>query len=551
VTVKAHAEGADPLGVTMAAQLPELAPGEVPGPLAPTPGRAGLPARSELAEHVSLVVALVVLVGPVAHSEGGRGPSAAAWLSVATIAALACTRPWQHLTSRWWLLAPVVALAAFYVVPATSGGRAASVAALAYGVACGLLLAVAAYARTPGRRAAVAGLLVAGGVAQFGWALVPWWGGRDPSRPMVGTYYWHNQLAVALLMPALLGAALAVAGRRPWRAAGWVAAPVCVAGVVLSTSRATGVALVVGWLAVLVVAVATATDRRAAVVRALVVTVAACALTFVLPGPPLFDTRVSPLSGASARAAAGESVDANTIYRTQFWREAVSVTAHSPWTGAGYGRMAQVSAPLTPTAWAHSPLAHSGPLQAFADGGLPLGISVLAALALLAAALARVLWRGLRSAVAPRRGAAASDGALDAASRDSRGAERADAALTMAAAVAGLALLAHSLVDVDWSYPALAAQFAVAVGLALSTAPARGRVSTVRTASTARTVRTASSASSVSAVDSGGSRARSRDLVAATGSAVLVLVLAIGGAAAWGQQFHISAPQTATGKVQK
>ena len=523
MTVKAHTEGADPHRVTMAAPLPELAQGEQPQSVAAGRSRH-LPPPAELVEHAAVLAALTVLVGPVAHSEGGRGPGAASWLAVATIAAIAGTRPWHRLTSRLWLLAPALALAAFYVVPATAGGRAASVAALSYATASGLLLAVAAYARTPRRRAAVAALLAAGGVAQFGWALVPWWGGRDPSQPMVGTYYWHNQLAVALLLPALLGAALAVAGRRPWRAAGWVAAPLCAAGVVLSTSRATTASLLAGWVAVLAVSVAASSRRRPAAGRALAVTVAACALTFVLPGPPLFDTRVSPLAGATARAAAGETVDANTAYRTQFWREAMSVTTHQPLTGAGYGRMAQASTPITPTSWAHSPLAHSGPLQAFADGGLPLGVSLLACLAVLAFALLRTLATGLRAAIAPRR----IDSTTTVAGGDAQHSPQvqgADAALAMAAAVAALALLAHSLVDIDWSYPALAGQFAVVAALAL--APQHQP-------------RPAGSSQP--------SRSR-RDVAAAGGSAVLVLVLALGAAAAWGQQFHISAPQTATGKA--
>jgi len=523
VTVKARTEGADPHLVTMAAQLPDLAHGERQQPNAAGRSRR-LPPLAELVEHTAMLVALAVLVGPIAHSEGGRGPGAASWLAVATIIAVAATRPWHRLTSRLWLLAPAAALAAFYVVPATGGGRAASVAALSYASACGLLLAVAAYARTPTRRAAVAGLLVAGGVAEFGWALVPWWGGRDPSQPMVGTYYWHNQLAVALLLPALLGAALAVAGRRPWRAAGWVAAPLCAAGVVLSTSRATTACLLAGWIAVLAVSVAASSRRRHAAGRALAVTVAACALTFVLPGPPLFDTRVSPLSGAAARAAAGETVDANTTYRTQFWREAVSVTAHHPLTGAGYGRMAQASTSITPTTWAHSPLAHSGPLQAFADGGLPLGVTLLVALAVVALALVRTLATGLRAAVAPRR----IDSETTVAAGDARDFAQvlgADAALTMGAAVAALALLAHSLVDIDWSYPALAAQFAVVAALAVAPRHQRGAEGSSRPPLSRR------------------------DAAAAGGSAVLVLVLALGAAAAWGQQFHISAPQTATGKV--
>jgi O-antigen ligase len=500
--VKQQPELADPLQVTMALPLPDLAAGD----------RAAARTRlgPDRTEHVVVVAALLVLVGPVAHAEGGRDAGAACWLALVTIAALAVTRPWERLAGRRWLLAPAVALAALFVLPATGVGRGGAVAALSYALVAGLLLAVTAYARTPARRAAVAALLCVGGVAQFGWALVPWWGSEDPTHPMVGTYFSHNQLAVALLLPALLGAALAVVGSRPWRSAGAVAAPLCAAGVVLSTSRATLACLVVGWVVVVVLALLVAGGRRQAVLRAVAVTAVAVVLTVVLPGPPLFSSWQSPLGGAAARAAVGETVDANTTYRTEFWREALSVTRAHPLTGAGYGRLATESAPLVPTSWARSPLAHSGPLQAFADGGVLLGLTVLAGLGLVVAGLLRRLatLRGLRKARA----------------RDPVGA---DTALVLAASVAGLALLAHALVDTDWSYPALAAQLAVVLGLALAARP----------------------------VDPVAVAAPQRDLVAATGSAVLVLVLAVGAVGAWGQSFHISAPaqgpanQTATGEV--
>jgi O-antigen ligase len=477
VTVKPPGICADSLQVTMALPLPALAPGDQPAQRA----RA-----SVLVEHAVVLGALLVLVGPVAYAAGGRDASAQAWLALATLAALAASRPWQRLTGRAWLLAPVAALAALFSLVATGGGRGAAVAAFSYVTAAGLLVSVAAYARTPARRAAVAGVLCVGGVAQFAWALVPWWGGADPAKAMVGTYFWHNQVAVALLLPALLGACLAVVGKRPWRAAGWIATPLCVAGVVLSTSRATLACLLVGWVLVVALSVVAAPNRRRALARAAVLTVVAAGLTFVLPGPPLFATHVSPLSGAAARASAGETVDANSTYRTEFWREALSVTKAHPFAGAGFGRLAAESAALTPSQWARSPLAHNGVLQAFADGGLPLGLPVLAGLVVAGAALVR----GVR--VRPRAGA--------------------DAALVAAASVAGLALIAHSLVDTDWSFPALAGQFGVVVGLALA-------------------ARTANEPGTEPA----------RQLAASVGSAVLALTLVIGAAAAWGQEFHISA----------
>ncbi len=467
-----------------------------PSPVA-GPARTAVGGRARLrrwvsvatTEHVVVLGLLAVVVLALAKAGGGRDPGALSWAVVPAIAALVVTRPWRRLDVRVLGLVAAVSVAAAAVLVLTGGGRAGAVTAGTYGFTgvCGLV--VMAYARTAARRAAVAGVLCAGGVAQFAWALVPWWGLGDPSRPMVGTYDWHNQYAAALLAPALLGLALAVAGRRPWRSAGWVAAPLAVAGIVLSTSRATLALLVLGWLAVLVLAVVLAPDRPArgsAISRGLVCSVVAVALTFVLPGPPLFSTSASPLQATTARAAAGETLENNSTYRTEFWREALVAFGTDPVVGAGYGRVASTSIGRVPVQWAVSPLAHSGPLQALGEGGLLLAVPLLA---LLGAAVLGLLRRLRRT--------------FDL--------ERPDALVVRAAVVAALLLGVHALVDTDWSYPALAAQAAAVTGMALA----------VRVPSRAPRVRPAAGLVCV---------------------LVLAAALAGVGAAAWGQPFHISAP---------
>lgn len=484
----------------MTLALPESsvdAPGSAADPAAQRPRGS----RSDLVEHVTVLGAILWLVWPATVASGARDSGSAAFLAVPTLAAVLATRPWRHLSGRSWLLAPLVAVAALLVLPLSGVGRSGAVAALGYGLCAAFLVAVAAYARTPARRTAVAALLCAGGVAEFGWALVPWWGGGDPSKPMVGTYYWHNQLAVALLLPALLGACLAVVGGRPWRSVGWVAAPLAAAGVVLSTSRATLACLVVGWALVLLVAVIASTARRTAILRAVVVTLLALGVTFVLPGPPFFASSVSPLGGAAARSAAGETLDTNAAFRTEFWRESLDALRARPLAGAGYGRLTQVAGPLVPKSWAKSPLSHSGPLQAFADGGLLLGIPVLLGLG----AVVIGLLRRLR----PRPGTGA------------------DHALVVSASLTGLALVAHSLVDIDWTYPGLAAQLAVVAGLVLAVRPA------ARPADAPGTTGERSSAGRAGPIAVG----------------VLAVALAVGAGFAWGQQFHIFAGFSVSGEA--
>ena len=382
---------------------------------------------------------------------------------------MAVTRPWQRLAAPPLVAVAAVAVAALLVLVVTGGGRDAGVAALSYGVvlACGLV--VVAYGRTPARRAAVATVVCAGGVAQFAWALVPWWGAADPSRPMVGTYDWHNQFAAALIAPALLGLGLLLAGRRPWRSAGWIAAPLAGAGVVLSTSRASLGLLVLGWLLVVVLAwVGTPAGRRRSGVasRALVVTVLTVAVTFVLPGPPLFTASASPLAGASQRSQSGETIDANSTYRTEFWRESLVAFRQHPVAGAGFGRTAADTSGQVPTSWAVSSLAHSGPLQALADGGLLLAVPLL----VLLVGVAVALLRRLRPRAEP-----ADDSEGESAEGEGAGYWRgADHVLVPAAVVTSAVLAVHALVDTDWSYPALAAQAAIVAGVALAL-PRRAR----------------------------------------------------------------------------
>ena len=77
----------------------------------------------------------------------------------------------------------------------------------------------------------------AAGLVEFWEAFLPWWGGGHPETAMSGTFYWWNPFAAFLLPGALLGAALAIAGRQTWRTLGWLAAPMCAAGIVFSSSR--------------------------------------------------------------------------------------------------------------------------------------------------------------------------------------------------------------------------------------------------------------------------------------------------------------------------
>ncbi|GAC1323661.1 MAG: hypothetical protein NVSMB13_03890 [Mycobacteriales bacterium] len=394
-----------------------------------------------IAEHQAVLAALLWWALPMTHRLGGRGPGAVSGGLLLMVPALLLVQPWRRLPVRWSALALSVPIAAFGVCLVAPTGWYGANDAAAYAYACLLGLVVLAYARTATRRLALAALICLAGLEQFTQAFLPWWGGSSPTRSMSGTFYWHNPYAAFLLAPALLGVALAVGKRSPWRLVGWVSAPLCAAGIALSTSRATMACLVVGW-SLIGSSLLIRTPRRSPFLRWLAVSGLAVTALFVLTGPPFFSHRSSPLA-ATADRTVGQSLEANGSYRTEFWREALAVGSHHPVAGGGFQSLALASDGLVPFGWARSPLAHSGYLQAWSDGGLLLGLPVLALVLAVAGGLLR------RLAAVPRQ-------TLD------------PGALGFGVPVAALALMAHSAVDFDWSRPALLSMTALVavVGLA-------------------------------------------------------------------------------------
>jgi O-antigen ligase len=467
---------ADPSAVTIAERL-EVAPGEASATDRATTW------TSPITLTGLVVVALLVTWFP--HAFGGRDSGATSVAAIAVAVSLVLIRRWRSTRLVLIGLLAWLAVAALLVVPLTSGGRGAAVAATTYGLAAGAFLLTRRLGRDELARQALVAAIALGGILQFGWAFLPWWGSGDPAHGMVGTYYWKNQYAAALLAPAVLGLALAVLNRRPWRTIGWVAAPLAVTGTFLSASRAALAVLVLGWVVVGPLLVAGG-DRRGRAVRWVAVSLLTAVVAVVLPGPPLFMHRQSPLSQTVATTADGH-LQSSGDYRVQVWTEAVHVFANHPVNGVGYGRVAAATDGWRPADWPASALVHNGGLQALADGGLLLGVPFLLLLGAAVVAL-------LRAAI-PRSGAR-------------RG------PMVEVAAVAGLMLIAHSMVDFDWSYPALAVIAAVVIGLAVPAGPGTPE----------------------------GLARRSAGWL----GAVLVAALVIGGIASWGQQFHVNASGAVT-----
>lgn len=401
---------------------------------------------------VGLAVAYTLV--PFVDATGGRGPGALTRTAVVVLLALLAVRPWRVLRPSVLALAAIIAGAALVVCLVTQPGWLGANRAASYGLSAAVFVTVAAYARTRRRRVALATLIVVAGAIQFFHSFVPWWGGANPAAPMVGTFYWHNQFAAFLLAPAMLGVTLVLMNRAPWRFAGWVAAPFAVAGVVHSSSRGAELVLVIGWACLGALAMAMRTTTPNVVRRYVALSVLAAVVSFGVSGPPFFNGFHLPWQATQERAASGQSLAQNSGVRMYLWRESVAVIEHNPVTGVGYGALAPAAVKVTPASWPHSPLSHDDYLQPWVDGGLILGAPFLIA----CLGIVRVLFkRGLAIWTRPRRDW-----------------------LGIGLLVATLAMMAHSAIDFDWSYPALfstvamLAALAVAPGVWRSTARTRG-----------------------------------------------------------------------------
>lgn len=386
---------------------------------------------------------------PFTRAQGGRGVHHELVFALLLIPLLAALRVWR-VPSASALAAAVVALCALLVCVFAPSGWWGSDVAAEYVISAAVYIGERGYARDSERRTVVAVAICMACLYQFSQAFTAWRGSGDPGSEMSGTFYWHNPYAAFLFPGAVIGLALVAQSKAPWSIAGWVSVPLCGAGIVFSSSRATMAVLAAGWLVVLVGCLRT----RAAALRAFGALLLAAAVVLLLPGPPFFPHRSSPFASTTARSDTGQSLAQNGAYRTEFWREAGEVALHRPLVGSGYHTLATASAYYTPGNWARSPLAHDGFLQAFSDGGLLLGVPVLLVAALSAFwALRRFL------ALLFRRSGTEHD------------------LLMLAFATAFLGGLAHSAVDFDWSHASIMVEAAVlAACLAPTTEPSVRRL---------------------------------------------------------------------------
>ena len=336
------------------------------------------------------------------------------------------------------VLATAVSTAAFIVPLTAPSGWAGAPDGAIYACTAWLAVLVAAVVRSrPGATDWLVTVVVASAAIEFMSGWLGWWGGEDPAKEMVGTFYWHNPYAAFLVPGGLVGLAFWIWRERAFALLGLLCFTFAAIGIVYSASRASLAVFVLGL--VLVTGMTLVGAGRLRAVRQLLLGAAiAVAAAFFVGGPPFFPHRASPLAAQQARPAE-QSLASSGNDRLHFWQQALRVFRHHPVTGGGFKSLVAESYGNVPRSWTLSPYTHNGYLQPLGEGGLVLGVPFLLAVLSIAYFCLRTLVRGLiRQQIAPE---------------------------TVVIAAALACVMLHSGVDFDWTYAADFAMAAVLAGL--------------------------------------------------------------------------------------
>lgn len=390
-----------------------------------------------VAEVLAVLLALTGLLVSVLHSGGRDRGNTAVTLALTAPALLAC-RPWQRLRRRELAISAAVAVAAVVVPLVTPLGLSGARDLDVWLYAPAAYVAIRAFALDAQRRRIVALGLLGIGAIEFTRLIPVWRGTHDPDARMVGTFYWHNQFGVFAAAMAVFALALAVRSRHAEDILAWLVAPAMLAGLGLSHSRASELAAAFTLLLLVAVLVA----RRAGwqLLRLAIGLGLGAGTAWLFIAAVRSGHHELAGSAATVRGLETESVSSASSTRTTFWRAAWHIFVHAPLVSHGYNSFAVLAPRAQPAGSGISTWAHSGPLQVLSDGGVVLGVPVLTA------ALA-----GVTRATRPLHQGLSRLRDLD--------------TVRVAAALALLTLLAHTCVDFDWQYPALAAVAAVMLAL--------------------------------------------------------------------------------------
>ena len=386
---------------------------------------------------VELVAAVLAVIGfelVVVQAVGGREEGAVTKGLLTLVPALVLSRPWARLAPGVLLVAALPALGALYLC-LFSPLRWAGADQLATAGYAGLLfLTIAAAGSSAPRRSLLSSCLAWTGAFQALYAIWVWSADGGLSEPLIGTYYWHNPFAAHVGAAALMLVTAHLT--RPARARPYalVGAVLCLVAVWLSTSRATSALVVLlGVLLVGGLLVRSLGGRRRTALRGgvlvLIVLAAISALAPLVSADGPGRTETESLSGSGS-------------HRLSFYRAAASVVQDHPLTGVGAGAYSAAASLHQGPDEARVRSVHSGILQAAVEGGVPLAVAYAVPLVIAAGAWLRRVRRGRTDPT--------------------------DVPLLYGAGAAAALLAAHSLIDFDWTFPALPALLAALLALIVS-----------------------------------------------------------------------------------
>jgi O-antigen ligase len=330
----------------------------------------------------------------VTRAWAGRDAPSVTVGAILVAIAVVFARPDRFLPPLVLLLAGAISIGSFVVPLFADTGWAGAPDAAVY--TCGAWLAVVVAACVASRPDAMVWFLTLVAISapiQFlsGW--LGWWGGDDPSRPMLGTFYWHNPYAAFLIPGGLVGLLLWTWRHRLFSALGLVCFTFASVGIWFSTSRA-GLATFVLGVVLVCVAAAVRAERWEALRQIAIAAAIGVAAAFFVSGPPFFSHRASPLTAEQTRAQT-QHLTTNAGQRVDFWHQALIVFQHHPITGGGYKSLVSQAVGHAPKDMPLSPYAHNGYLQALGEGGLVLGVPFLLAVIIVAVVVVKNLFRGL------------------------------------------------------------------------------------------------------------------------------------------------------------
>ena len=381
-----------------------------------------------------MVLAFIGLGYALMHFGGrDRGVTEIALASAAP--SLVVGRVWRTVSLLELAVGAAVSLVVVLVPLLTPLGvsRARDLESYLYAVV--FFLVVRGFARDDERRRLVATAILCLGIVETLDVARVWEGEHDPTFQVVGTFYWHNQFGAFATGLALLSSAMVMRSRQIEDGVAWLVAPLFLALTWLSQSRAAILALLLGWMALIVVVLL---HRKWWAVARM-----ACVVGLAFATHALFVAAASGSGQVHGFSPAKDTLSSTSVFRLTAGKEAMRVFAGSPWLSHGYGSLGVAG-------WRHaavgstiSPYAHSAEAQALVDGGLLLGIPVIFAVGLFVWSVARNGYWACRQG------------------------QRLDW-LRLGACLAAGALLLHTSMDFDSQYSVLNALLAAFVAMSAS-----------------------------------------------------------------------------------